>query len=72
MTSIDGPEDIADDWFRGDETVLITAGASAPESVVQNCIEFLKKRYDAIVESRPIRSEEVYFALPKELRKVLT
>jgi 4-hydroxy-3-methylbut-2-enyl diphosphate reductase len=69
---IDGAEDIASDWFRGNETVLITAGASAPESVVQECIEFLKNRYGATVESRPIRSEEVYFALPKELRKVLT
>jgi 4-hydroxy-3-methylbut-2-enyl diphosphate reductase len=68
---IDGAEDIAADWFDGDETVLITAGASAPESVVQECIEFLKNRYDATVEARPIRSEEVYFALPKELRKIL-
>jgi 4-hydroxy-3-methylbut-2-enyl diphosphate reductase len=69
---IDGAEDIVSDWFRGDETVLITAGASAPESVVQECIEFLKTKYSAIVEYRPIRSEEVYFALPKELRKVLS
>ena len=42
---IDGPANIDPAWFRGDETVLITAGASAPESVVQECIEFLKQRF---------------------------
>ena len=32
---IDGKEEIRDDWFAGGETVLITAGASAPEEVVR-------------------------------------
>jgi len=65
---IDGAADIALDWFRGDETVVITAGASAPESVVQDCIDFLRERYDAEVEHRSLREEEVHFSLPKELR----
>jgi 4-hydroxy-3-methylbut-2-en-1-yl diphosphate reductase len=68
---IDGPTNIDPAWFRGDETVLITAGASAPESVVQKCIEFLKQHFGATVEERSIREEQVYFALPRELR-VLT
>lgn len=68
---IDGPEDVDPNWFTGDETVLITAGASAPESVVQQCIEYLQKRFGAAVEQRHIREEEVYFPLPRELR-VLT
>jgi 4-hydroxy-3-methylbut-2-enyl diphosphate reductase len=67
---IDGAKDIDVSWFTGDETVLITAGASAPESVVQECIEFLKARFGATVEPRTIRTEEVHFALPKELRGV--
>ncbi len=58
-------------WFSGDETVLITAGASAPESVVQQCVEYLQERFGAAVEQRHIREEEVYFPLPRELR-VLT
>ncbi len=67
---IDGPEDINAEWFKGDETVLITAGASAPETVVQQCIDWLKERYDATVELRMIREENVHFPLPKVLRKL--
>jgi len=65
---IDGANEIDAGWFRGDETVVITAGASAPESVVQDCITLLKERFAATVEERTIREEEVYFPLPKELR----
>ena len=65
---IDGANEIDAGWFRGDETVVITAGASAPESVVQDCISWLKERFGATVEERTIREEEVYFPLPKELR----
>jgi 4-hydroxy-3-methylbut-2-enyl diphosphate reductase len=65
---IDGANEIDPAWFTGDETVVITAGASAPESVVQDCIAWLRQRYAADVEERTIREEEVYFPLPKELR----
>jgi 4-hydroxy-3-methylbut-2-enyl diphosphate reductase len=65
---IDSPDDIHLDWFRGDETVLVTAGASAPEHVVEDCLDFLRRRFGATVESRSIREEEVYFPLPRELR----
>jgi 4-hydroxy-3-methylbut-2-enyl diphosphate reductase len=66
---IDGPDDIRSEWFTGPETVLISAGASAPESVVQECVEWLKDRYGARVESRIIREEQVRFTLPRELRR---
>ena len=66
---IDGPDDIRAEWFSGPETVLLTAGASAPETVVQECVEFLKQSYGALVESRTIREEQVRFILPKELRQ---
>ena len=65
---IDGASEIDPAWFRGDETVVITAGASAPESVVQDCVRWLVDRYGATVEDRTIREEDVYFPLPKELR----
>jgi 4-hydroxy-3-methylbut-2-enyl diphosphate reductase len=65
---IDGADEIDPDWFTGKETVVITAGASAPESVVQDCVRWLRDRYAAEVEERIIREEEVYFPLPKELR----
>lgn len=67
---IDGADDIDPAWFTGDETVLVTAGASAPESVVQGCIEFLQETFAATVELRSIREEEVHFPLPRELRTI--
>lgn len=67
---IDGAQDIDATWFEGVETVLITAGASAPESVVQECIAYLKDRFGATVESRTIREEDVHFPLPRELRQL--
>lgn len=65
---IDGPADIDQAWFRGDETVLITAGASAPESVVQECVRLLQDRFAATVDLRTLRKEEVRFMLPVGLR----
>jgi 4-hydroxy-3-methylbut-2-enyl diphosphate reductase len=66
---IDGPEGIDAAWFRGDEKVLITAGASAPESVVQNTIAYLQDKFNATMEEVVIRREEVHFPLPKALRE---
>lgn len=66
---IDGPQDIDPAWFRGDETVLISAGASAPESVVQETIAWLTNRFGATMQEQVIRQEEVHFPLPKTLRE---
>jgi 4-hydroxy-3-methylbut-2-enyl diphosphate reductase len=55
-------------WFDNCRTVLITAGASAPETVVQECVDFLVDRFGADVEPVTIRQENVYFQLPRELR----
>jgi 4-hydroxy-3-methylbut-2-enyl diphosphate reductase len=65
---VDNVHEITDATFRGDETVLITAGASAPEEVVEECVGFLRTRYGATVESRTVREEHVSFPLPRELR----
>src|SRR5437773_5700918 len=67
---IDAASDIDERWFDGVETVLITAGASAPESVVEECVEYLRSRYDAQLESRTLRQEDVHFPLPRELRRI--
>ena len=66
---IDGASDIDEGWFQPDDVVLITAGASAPESVVQECIDYLCERFSATVEVRTIRAESVHFQLPRELRE---
>jgi len=65
---IDRVGEINDGWFKDSDTVLITAGASAPEEVVQECVDYLQRRYQATVESRTIREEHVSFPLPRELR----
>jgi len=67
---IDGPEDIDGNWFKSTDTVLVTAGASAPELVVERCIDYLRERFDATLQPRSIRNEEVHFPLPRELRSL--
>ena len=67
---IDGAADIDERWFGGVESVVITAGASAPESVVRECLEFLRQRFGATIESRTLRQEDVHFPLPRELRTI--
>jgi 4-hydroxy-3-methylbut-2-enyl diphosphate reductase len=68
---IDSASDIDDAWFAEVEIVMITAGASAPEVLVEECVDYIKQRFDADVELRTIREEEVHFNLPKELVKLL-
>jgi 4-hydroxy-3-methylbut-2-en-1-yl diphosphate reductase len=67
---IDGVGEIAASWFVNAERVLVTAGASAPEDVVQECVAYLKRFHGATVETRTIREEDVSFQLPKELRSL--
>src|SRR3954451_16596607 len=58
---VDGPADLKPEWFEGANNVLVTAGASAPEDVVNQCLEWLRERFDAVVEPRSIRQENVSF-----------
>jgi 4-hydroxy-3-methylbut-2-enyl diphosphate reductase len=68
---VDGPADLQPSWFDGVKTVLVTAGASAPEQVVEDCLEWLRERFNATIEPRSIRQESVSFPLPRELRHVV-
>jgi 4-hydroxy-3-methylbut-2-en-1-yl diphosphate reductase len=68
---IDGVSEIQAGWFEGVESVLITAGASAPEDVVQECIEYLQSNHGATIEESYVREENVHFPLPKSLRELL-
>ncbi len=65
---IDGPDDIAPQWLLGKQCVLLTAGASAPEELVERCCEFLHRRFGAVVETHSVRQENVRFPLPAPLR----
>lgn len=66
---IDDASDISRDWFAPDDTVLVTAGASAPEHVVQQTIDWLVTTFDAVVLERSVRTEDMSFQLPVELRR---
>jgi 4-hydroxy-3-methylbut-2-enyl diphosphate reductase len=68
---IDGVSEIRPEWFEGVETVLITAGASAPEDVVQECVDFLVREHGASVREVTVREEGVHFPLPRSLRELL-
>jgi 4-hydroxy-3-methylbut-2-enyl diphosphate reductase len=68
---IDGVSEICPEWFEGVETVVITAGASAPEDVVQECIDYLQHRFGATIEEEWVREENVHFPLPRSLRDLL-
>jgi 4-hydroxy-3-methylbut-2-enyl diphosphate reductase len=65
---IDSVAEIDRDWFDGDETVLVTAGASAPEELVIDCIDYLSREFGATVEQLVVREENVEFPLPHEIR----
>lgn len=65
---VDGAAYLQPDWFANMSRVLITAGASAPEVVVQECIDYLRDRFNATVREVTTREEHVTFPLPKELR----
>jgi len=67
---IDGPEDIKEGWLAGKAAIGITAGASAPEVLVQQVIERLQALGAEPPQELPGRDEDISFTLPKELRPV--
>jgi len=65
---LDDPEQIEEDWLRGKQRIGLTAGASAPEVLVQQVITRLKQWGIDTVAERHGREEHLVFALPRELR----
>jgi 4-hydroxy-3-methylbut-2-en-1-yl diphosphate reductase len=68
---VDGPQDLKREWFDGVKTVGVTAGASAPEILVQGVIAQLRQWGGEVAEELAGRTEHVIFALPKTLRSVV-
>lgn len=64
---VDGVGELKAEWFEDAKTVVVTAGASAPEVVVQDCIQFLQREFNAVVSEETLREENVHFAMPREL-----
>jgi len=67
---IDNEKSLQDEWFENVRIVGVTAGASAPEVLVERLIEDLKKRGAKSVETLKITEENVYFKLPPDLKQL--
>ncbi len=63
---IDSADEISRDWLKGKQRIGVTAGASAPEVLVQEVIAMLKS-VGAHVEELRGREEKISFSLPKSL-----
>lgn len=64
---IDSAEDIEPSWLEGIDRVGLTAGASAPEHLVQGVVQYLKDRGEVTVETLPGVADRIAFPLPAGL-----
>jgi 4-hydroxy-3-methylbut-2-enyl diphosphate reductase len=64
---IDNSQAIDPKWLEGVRTVAITAGASAPEVLVEEVVSYLKERGYGSVEEVEVMPENVRFGLPPEI-----
>ena len=64
---VDAPDDLKPEWFEGKRRVGLTAGASAPDILVQQVIERLRALGAISVRSLPGAAETVHFPLPMGL-----
>ena len=68
---IDNASQVREEWLAGVETLGITSGASAPEELVSELVEFFRARgADDVSELRTVE-EDVRFMLPKKIRTEL-
>lgn len=68
---IDDSSEIKDEWFEGVSTVGVTSGASVPESLVEEVLDYLATRTFNDVRTVTTAEEDIQFSLPKELRRDL-
>jgi 4-hydroxy-3-methylbut-2-enyl diphosphate reductase len=67
---IDDQSELDPRWLEGREAVFVTAGASAPERLVEALLERLKRDFCGVIETRTLVEEDVAFAPPKSLRSL--
>lgn len=68
---VDFASEIQEAWFDGVETVGVSSGASVPEELVEEVLDYLAERGYGDVRNVVTAEEDVQFSLPKELRKDL-
>ena len=68
---VDDLTEVQQQWLENVQTVAVTAGASAPENLVQQLVEFLQQRGFAQLEEMEVKEEDVRFNLPSELTRTV-
>jgi 4-hydroxy-3-methylbut-2-en-1-yl diphosphate reductase len=69
---IDDVGEVQPEWLEGIDTIAVTAGASAPENLVEELIAALSERGYSDLEEMEIKEEDVRFNLPQELTRIQT
>jgi 4-hydroxy-3-methylbut-2-en-1-yl diphosphate reductase len=67
---IDDESEVDPAWFDNKHTVMVTAGASAPEHLVNELVKRLRRDFGGEVETRTLMEEGIYFELPKSVRSL--
>jgi len=65
---IDNSGEVQEEWLEGRRVVGISSGASAPENLVGELIEFFKDRGVSDISEYDVVKEDVRFMLPKQIR----
>ena len=68
---VDFASEIKEEWFEGVETVGVSSGASVPEELVSEVLDYLAENGFGDVRTVTTAEEDIQFSLPKELRKDL-
>lgn len=68
---VDYASEIQPEWFEDVETVGVTSGASVPEELVTEVLDYLADKGYGTLETVTTAEEDIQFSLPKELRKDL-
>ena len=69
---IDGADQVQEAWLEGKRVVGITSGASAPEGLVTQLVDFFRARGTQDVSEFEVMREDVRFMLPKTIRQAMT
>ena len=67
---IDDQTELDDAWLTDKQTVLVTAGASAPKHLVDELVNRLRRDYDAEIETRTLVDEKTLFDLPRSMKNL--
>jgi 4-hydroxy-3-methylbut-2-enyl diphosphate reductase len=69
---IDNAREVQEDWLADRRVVGISSGASAPENLVAELVEFFRARGVREIEEFDVVREDVRFMLPKQIRDAVT